>query len=67
METIEKIKDIYKKGFSVKEILEDLEEYEIKSRDEIKAIIEILIKNRRLSEREITVKERQKTKHFENL
>jgi len=67
METIEKIKELFRKGYSDKEMLEDLKEYKIKSRDEIKAIIETLIKNRRLTEREIAVKERQKKKRFENL
>ena len=48
-------------------MLEDLKEYKIKSRDEIKAIIETLIKNRSLTEREIAVKERREKKRFENL
>lgn len=67
LETIEKIKTLYRKGYSDKEMVEDLREYEIKSRDEIKAIIEALIKIRRLNEREISVKERQAKKRFENL
>ncbi len=66
-ETIEKIKELYYKGYSDKEILEDLKDYEIKSRDEFKSIIETLIKYERLSEREFSVKERQKKKRFENL
>ncbi|MFX1443403.1 MAG: hypothetical protein ACFFHV_08320 [Promethearchaeota archaeon] len=67
METIEKIKSLYEKGYSDKEMLEDLKEFEIKSRDEIKAIIETLIKYKTLSEREISVKERREKKRFENL
>jgi hypothetical protein len=67
METVEKIKELFEKGYNDKEMLEDLKEYEIKTREEIKAIIETLIKIRRMSEREITVKERQEKKRFENL
>ena len=67
METIEKIKELFKKGYNDKEMLEDLKEYEIKNRDEIKAIIQTLIKNRRISERTTSVQERQEKKRFENL
>jgi hypothetical protein len=66
-ETIEKIKELYRKGYSDKEMIQDLKEYEIRSREEIKAIIETLIKCKRLSEREITVKERREKKRFEEL
>jgi len=67
METIEEIKKLYEKGYGDKEMIEDLTKYEIKSREEIKAIIEALIKYKRLSEREVTVKERREKKRFENL
>ena len=67
METIEKLKDLYIKGYNYKEMLEALKEYEIETRDEIKAIVDTLIKNQRLSDREISVKERQDKKRFENL
>ncbi len=67
METIEKIKELFIKGYNDKEMLEDLKEFEIKNRDEIKAIIQTLLKNKRISERTTSVKERQEKKRFENL
>jgi hypothetical protein len=55
-ETIEKFKELYYSGFGEKEILENLQSYGIKTRAEIKAITDILIKYDRLEEREVSVK-----------
>ena len=67
VETIEKFKELYLKGYNHKELLEELKEYEIETRDEIKSIIDTLIKNQRLSDKEISVKERQEKIRFENI
>lgn len=65
METIEKLKALYLKGYNYTEILEELKEFEIETREEIKSIVDTLIKNQRLSDREISVKDRQEKKRFE--
>jgi hypothetical protein len=65
--TIEKFKELYNKGYGDKEILENLKEYELKSRAEIKIITETLIKYEKLTERDISVKEHEEKKRFESL
>jgi len=47
-ETIEKFKELYSKGYGEKEILEDLQEIDLKTRSEVKAIKDTLIKHQRL-------------------
>lgn len=66
-QTISRFKELYYKGFGDKEILEQLKEYELKSKSEVKAIIEELIKYDKLSEREISVKERREKERFRDL
>lgn len=56
-DTIEAFKEVYNKGYSEKEMLDELKEFQITTRAEIKAIQDTLIKLNRLNEREITVKE----------
>jgi hypothetical protein len=63
-ETIEKFKECYNKGFSEKEILDNLKDYKVITKAEIKTIKENLIKLNRLSEREISVKERKDQQRF---
>ena len=65
--TIEKFKECYYEGFGDKKILENLKEFNIKTRAEVKAIEDALIKNEKLSEREISVKEREERERFQNL
>ncbi|MFX1455095.1 MAG: hypothetical protein ACFFDB_06935 [Promethearchaeota archaeon] len=63
-ETIEAFKEAYNKGFTEKEILDNLKEYKVNTRMEIKAIIDGLIKLERLDEREISVKEHKDKQRF---
>ncbi len=65
-ETIEKFKELYNNGFGEKEILETLQSYGIKTRAEIKAIIDILIKYDKLEEREVSVKAYRDEKRFKD-
>lgn len=62
--TIEKYKQFYSKGFGEKEMLEKLKKLNIKTRSEVKAIEEILIRNERLQEREISVKDYRQSQRF---
>lgn len=66
-QTISRFKELYYKGFGDKEILEQLKEYELKSKAEVKGITEELIKYDKLSEREISVKERREKERFRDL
>ncbi len=63
--TIAKFEEVYNKGFSEKEILDNLQEFKVTTRAEIKAIKDTLVKLNRLSEREISVKEHKDKKRFE--
>ena len=63
-ETIQAFKEAYNKGFTEKEILDNLKDYKINARVEIKAIKDNLIKLERLSEREVSVKERKEKQRY---
>ncbi|MFX0104312.1 MAG: hypothetical protein ACFE75_02335 [Candidatus Hodarchaeota archaeon] len=63
-ETIEAYEKFHNKGYSEKEILDNLNDYKITTRAEIKAIKENLVKLDRLSEREISVKEHREKQRF---
>ncbi len=63
-ETIQAFEDLYKKGYSEKEILDNLTDYKIDIRAEVKAIKDTLIKLKRISEREISVKEHYEKQRF---
>jgi hypothetical protein len=63
-ETIQKFKEVYNKGYTEKEILDNLKDYKITTRAEIKVIKETLIKLDRLSEPEISVKEHKEKQRF---
>jgi len=63
-ETIQAFKAVYNKGFTEKEILDNLNDYKINTRAEIKAIKDNLFKLERLSEREISVKEHKEKQRF---
>lgn len=65
--TIEKFKELYSKGFGDKEILEELKEFNIDTRAEIKAIEENLVKYNRLDKREVSVKDRREKERFKEL
>lgn len=65
--TIEKFKELYHKGLGDKKILENLKEFNIETRAEVKAIEDALIKYEKLSKREISVKERKERERFQNL
>ncbi len=64
IETIDVFKKVYNKGYTEKEILDNLKDYKVNTRMEIKAISENLIKLKRLNEREISVKERKQKQRF---
>lgn len=63
-ETIQAFEELYNKGYSEKEMLDDLKGFKLTTRAEIKAIKENLIKLERLSERETSVKEHRKKQRF---
>jgi hypothetical protein len=63
-DTIHAFKEFYNKGFSEKEILDNLKEFKIETRAEIKAIKDSLIKLNRISEREISVKDHKEKQRF---
>jgi hypothetical protein len=63
--TITKFKEVYNKGFTEKEILDNLKDYKVTTRAEIKAIKDNLVKLNRISEREISVKEHKDKQRFE--
>ncbi len=63
-ETIEKFQELYNKGFSEKEILDNLQNYKVVTKAELKAIKENLVKLNRLNEREISVKEHRDKQRF---
>ncbi len=57
-------KACYTKGLGEKEVLEKLKKFDIKTRTEIKAIEESLIKHNRLEERKVSVKEYRDKKRY---
>jgi c-di-AMP phosphodiesterase-like protein len=61
---IKKFKSFYNKGLGEKEILEQLKNYEINTRAEIKAIEDTLVNNDRLEGREVSVKEYRDRKRY---
>ncbi len=61
---IKKFKIFYNKGLGEKEILEQLKNFEINTRAEIKAIEDTLINNNRLEGRKISVKEYRDKKRY---
>jgi hypothetical protein len=64
--TIDGFMELYNKGYGDKELLEELNEFELESKVEIKLITETLIKYERLSDREISVEERRKQERFKD-
>ena len=62
--TIEAFTKLYNAGLGEKEILEKLTNFKVNTRAQVKAIEETLIKNNRLSQREITVKEYREKQRF---
>ncbi|MFW9878258.1 MAG: hypothetical protein ACFFG0_34690 [Candidatus Thorarchaeota archaeon] len=63
-DTIKAFKEVYNKGYSEKEMLDSLKNYKIATRAEIKTIQDTLIKLDRLSERQISVKERKEKQKY---
>lgn len=63
-QSIEAFKIYHKKGLGEKDILEKLQKYGIKTRAEIKAIEDILIKYDRLGDRDVSVKEYKEKQRF---
>lgn len=63
-DTIKAFEEVYNKGYSEKEMLDNLKDYKINTRGEIKAIQDTLVKLERLSEREISVKEHKEKQRF---
>ena len=61
---IKKYKKLYNNGLGEKEILENFNESSIKTRPEVKAIEETLIRTDRIDERSISVKEYRDKKRF---
>ena len=65
-QTIDRFEELYNKGYGDKELLEELNEFELESKAEIKFIIETLLKHERISDREISVEERRKQERFKD-
>ena len=63
-DTIERFNDVYNKGYTEKEMLDNLKEFKIETRAEIKAIQDLLIKLDRLDDREVSVKEHKEKQRF---
>ena len=61
---IKKFKIFYNKGLGEKEILEQLKNFEINTRAEIKAIEDALVNNDRLEGRKVSVKEYRDKKRY---
>ena len=61
---IKKFKVLYNKGLGEKEILEQLKNFEINTRAEIKAIEDTLVNNDRLEGRKVSVKEYRDKKRY---
>jgi len=61
---IKKFKDFYNKGLGEKEILEQLKNFEINTRAEIKAIEDALVNTDRLEGRKVSVKEYRDKKRY---
>ena len=57
-------KTYYTKGLGEKEVLEKLKKFDIKTRTEIKAIEDSLIKHNRLEDRKVSVKEYRDKKRY---
>ncbi|MEJ2295694.1 MAG: hypothetical protein P8Y23_13145 [Candidatus Lokiarchaeota archaeon] len=64
--TVNKFKELYNKGFGEKEILENLQRFGIKTRAEVKAITDTLIKYNKLEERGVSVKEFRDEQRFKD-
>ena len=64
--TIEKFIELYKKGYTDSEMLEDLKEFELSSKAEVKFITDALIKYEIIGERDISVKERREKQRFKS-
>lgn len=62
--TIEIFTKLYNSGLGEKEILEKLGKFQVKTRAQVKAIEETLIKINRLSQRKISVKEYREKQRF---
>ena len=62
--TIDKLRELHSEGYGEGEILEKLQKYDLRTRAEVKVIIETLSKLERLDERKITVKERQDKQRY---
>ena len=62
--TIRKFEEVYKKGYTEKEILDNLKNFKVNTRAEIKVIKDNLIKLNRLSEREVSVKEHKDQQRY---
>lgn len=64
-DTIHKFTELYNSGYDEKEMLEELKENDLRTKQEVKAIRETLKKLDRLGKREISVQERRDKKRFE--
>ena len=65
-ETVKKFKNLYNKGYGEKEILENLQSISIKTRAEVKAVLDMLIKSGKLEEREVSVKNYREDQRFKD-
>jgi len=62
--TVNKFKILYNKGYGEKEILDKIQGLGIKTRAEIKAIEDLLVKYNRIDKREVSVKEYRDKQRF---
>ena len=63
-DTVVKFTDLHNQGYGDKEILDGLQENDLRTRAEVNAIRDTLKKHKRLGEREISVKKRQDQERF---
>ena len=63
-DTIKKFEDLYNKGYGDKEALEDLRDFDLRTRAEVKAIMDTLVKLDRLGQREVSVKDRRDKERY---
>ena len=65
--TIDDYKKLYKQGFGDKEILDKLKKHNLATRAEVKTIEENLIKQNKMGERKISVKEKRDQLRFQDI
>ena len=63
--TVQKFKELYHEGYEEKELLQELKENDLRTKEEVKVIKKTLQKNGRLGKRKVSVKERKDKMKYE--